>query len=55
MTWEAATLLIAAGAGVITLCLGQIREILIKAAEIVDAWNRLRRAIARAKRGKRRD
>ncbi|MET8140598.1 hypothetical protein ABZU32_09840 [Sphaerisporangium sp. NPDC005288] len=45
MTWEAATLVVIAVTGILTLVLTQVRDILLKVDEVLDAWRRVRRTI----------
>ncbi|GGK79828.1 hypothetical protein Sme01_46010 [Sphaerisporangium melleum] len=44
MTWDAFALAIIAAAGVAGLLLTQVRDVLMKVVEVLDAWNLVRRS-----------
>jgi hypothetical protein len=53
MNWEGLALLILAATGTASLLLSQVRDVLTKTAEVIHAWNGVRRALG-GRRGARR-
>ncbi|GLX96760.1 hypothetical protein Hesp01_47100 [Herbidospora sp. NBRC 101105] len=46
MSWDAVTLAVIGTASLATLLLSQIRDILIKTSEIIQAWHQLRGVVS---------